>query len=123
MKKYKLLEYIPNKVFADILFEVEPSGCLIKSDELRLNIQIDKPTFIYERALISAFDKSHSYNILFSVQEFDYLCYEDGMIWFEDNVNEVAFFEDKISLEFIIAKLKTYGYIQKDASDYYNMEG
>lgn len=118
MKKYKLLENIPNKVFADILFEVEPSGCLIKSDELRLNIQIDKPTFLYERGLISAFDKSHLYNILFSVEDFDYLCYEDGMLWFEDNVNEVAFFEDKISLEFIIAKLKTYGYIQKDASDY-----
>lgn len=118
MKKYKLLQHIPNKVFCDLLFDAEPKGLVIKTDELRLHVKIENPTFLYEHGLISGFNKSINSEVQFDVEDFDYICYEDGMIWFEDNVNEVAFFENKISLEFIIAKLKTYGYVQKDASDY-----
>lgn len=121
MKKYKLLQYIPNKVFCDLLFDVEPKSLAIKTDELKLHIKIENPTFLYEHGLISGFNKLINSEVQFDVEDFDFIYYEDGMIWFEDNVNEVAFFEDKISLEFIIAKLKTYGYIQKDASDYYNI--
>ena len=102
MRKIKIVDDIPNKVFADMLFRAEPSGLVIKSDTLRLHVKVDNPTFLYERALITAFNKEISSEIQFSVQEFKYICYEDGMIWFEDNTSEVAFFEGKISFDTII---------------------
>lgn len=112
MEKYKLSQYIPNKVFCDLLFDTEPKGLVIKTDELKLHIKIENPKFLYEHGLIVGFNKSIDSEVQFNIEDFDFIYYEDGMIWFEDNVNEVAFFENKISLEFIISKLKTYGYIQ-----------
>ena len=111
MRKIKLIESIPNKVFCDWLFKIEPTGLVIKSDELHIHVKVDNPTFLYERGLVCAFNKSISAEIQFSIEDFDYIYYEDGMIWFEDNTSEVAFFEGKISFDTIIEKLKTYGYI------------
>ena len=97
MKKYKLLNNIPNKVFSDLLFDAKPKDLVIKTDELKLHIKIENPTFLYEHGLISGFNKLINSEVQFDVEDFDFIYYEDGMIWFEDNVNEVAFFEDKIS--------------------------